>query len=189
MAKQCYKEGRSWKGLVGEWPVYYQYREETSVNSASTNIVSILHIGEHASYSAIIKQINSIFEFVESGIYVTKAAISKTRFIEGEAFDIVATEYERNSTAREKCISHHGYSCVACGFDFQLVYGDIGSGFIHIHHVTPISTRGGAHEVDPINDLVPLCPNCHAMVHRREPPITVDDLQKLLTKPSKKIQE
>lgn len=59
------------------------------------------------------------------------------------------------------------------------VYGEIGRGFIHVHHKVPLSSIGKEYELDPIKDLVPVCPNCHAMLHRKEPPYDVNDLKEL----------
>ncbi|HEK2705573.1 TPA: HNH endonuclease [Pseudomonas aeruginosa] len=59
-------------------------------------------------------------------------------------------------------------------------FGELGRGFIHVHHVVPVSEIGESYEVDPIKDLIPLCPNCHAMIHRRNPPLSVDELKGLM---------
>ena len=64
--------------------------------------------------------------------------------------------------------------------DFAAVYGAIGYGYIEIHHVVPVSRMVAGYVVDPRSDLIPLCANCHAMVHRRDPPITLDDLREFL---------
>jgi hypothetical protein len=80
--------------------------------------------------------------------------------------------------ARSECIRHHGLSCAACDFNFNEVYGKIGNGHIHVHHITPLSEVGERYEVNPIEDLIPVCPNCHAMLHTSSPPFTVAELQK-----------
>ncbi|MBD5227070.1 MAG: restriction endonuclease [Bacteroidales bacterium] len=73
------------------------------------------------------------------------------------------TSYERNQQAREKCLSYFGYSCQICGINFEKVYGEIGKGFIHVHHVDFISSfDGAAHEINPCEEQIPVCPNCHA---------------------------
>ncbi|MBP6276640.1 MAG: HNH endonuclease [Limnohabitans sp.] len=64
---------------------------------------------------------------------------------------------------------------------FQERYGTIGDGFIHVHHVVPLSTIHARYKVDPINDLVPLCANCHSMVHRENPPLTIAQLKSSLS--------
>ncbi|MFP3462255.1 HNH endonuclease [Arthrobacter globiformis] len=85
--------------------------------------------------------------------------------------------YERNPYARRVCLAHHGTSCAACGFSFEAAYGPEGEGFIHVHHLVPAAQLGPGYELDPVGDLVPLCPNCHAMAHRRRIPYTVAELR------------
>ena len=84
------------------------------------------------------------------------------------------TKKERNPELRRKCIEFYKHlwdghiHCICCGFDFGKAYGDIGEGYIEIHHVNPHHTFEGIHKVDPIKDLIPLCSNCHSMIHRVE---------------------
>lgn len=99
---------------------------------------------------------------------------------EGQRTQVFVNRYERDRGARDACIQHYGCSCQVCGFDFEKQYGEIGKGFIHVHHTVPVSEIGEQYTVDPIQDLVPVCPNCHAMLHRRNPPYSVDELRKAL---------
>lgn len=85
---------------------------------------------------------------------------------EGAKKTVVVNQYERNPEIRKRCIAAHGYKCQVCGMDFEKTYGEIGKDFIHVHHKVPISTIGEEYQPDPVNDLVPVCPNCHAMLHR-----------------------
>jgi 5-methylcytosine-specific restriction protein A len=101
--------------------------------------------------------------------------------VEGAATTVLVNRYERDSKARAKCIKHHGCKCQICGFDFEAVYGPIGEGYIHVHHVVLISSIGEAYVVDPVNDLKPVCPNCHAMLHRRTPPYSIEELGIILS--------
>lgn len=101
---------------------------------------------------------------------------------EGQRFSIASTVIERNPTARRKCIEHFGCRCHVCDFDFSQTYGELGRDYIHVHHKVDISARGGEHEVDPIRDLIPLCPNCHAMVHQRKPAMAVEELASIYSK-------
>jgi 5-methylcytosine-specific restriction protein A len=103
------------------------------------------------------------------------------KYSEGARFAVTINAYERNPKARAACIAHHGHVCAVCGFDFASVYGDIGKGFIHVHHVVPIGKIGKEYEIDPAKDLIPVCPNCHAMIHRAEPPLTVEQLRQHLS--------
>lgn len=102
------------------------------------------------------------------------------KFVEGARCTVTINAYERNPKARAACIAYHGCKCAACGFDFVSVYGSLGAGFIHVHHVVPIGESGEEYEIDPKKDLRPICPNCHAMIHRTEPPLTVEQLRSCL---------
>ncbi len=102
--------------------------------------------------------------------------------LEGVKKRVIVNSYERNSEAREKCIKHYGYSCSVCGFDFEKEYGEIGKQFIHVHHLIPLSEIREEYKVDSIKDLRPVCPNCHAMLHRKNPPYTIDDLKSIIKK-------
>ncbi len=102
-------------------------------------------------------------------------------FLEGSVTRISVNRYERNLTARKQCIQHYGTSCCICKFNFEEMYGELGQGFIHIHHLIPISDIAEEYVVDPIVDLRPVCPNCHAMLHRRNPPYSISEIQALLS--------
>jgi len=88
--------------------------------------------------------------------------------------------YERNRLNREACIAIKGTTCQVCGFNFTDVFGELGDGFIHVHHVIPVSQIGEGYVVDPSKDLVPVCANCHSMMHRTDPPKTVDELKAII---------
>jgi 5-methylcytosine-specific restriction protein A len=103
-----------------------------------------------------------------------------TLHLEGTKQTRLVTSYERNSEAREECIRRHGTSCQVCGLAFEERYGQIGKGFIHVHHVVPVSEIGDQYQVDPTEDLRPVCPNCHAMLHKRTPPYTVEELRSMI---------
>lgn len=87
--------------------------------------------------------------------------------IEGHKTTVYVNRYERSSVARNKCIEYNGCYCHVCGIDFKNIYGDVGAGFIHVHHIVPLSKIDESYIVDYKNDLVPVCPNCHAMLHRK----------------------
>ncbi len=102
-------------------------------------------------------------------------------FVEGAARQITVNAYERNSEARSRCIAHYGTRCFACNFDFGASYGEMLEGYIHVHHLRPLSDIDGEYEVDPIADLRPVCPNCHAVIHSRRPqPITIEEVKVML---------
>jgi predicted HNH restriction endonuclease len=98
-------------------------------------------------------------------------------FTEGTFSRIEVNRYERDPKARARCIEHWGTSCQVCSFSFTETYGDIGEGFIHVHHIKPISEIGQKYKVDPVRDLIPVCPNCHAMLHKTTPPLSIAELK------------
>lgn len=101
-------------------------------------------------------------------------------YFEGACRSITVNVYERDPRARKACIQHYGTTCFVCSFDFSATYGSLGDGFIHVHHLVPLSQINEGYNVDPIRDLRPVCPNCHAMLHKREKVLTIDELKKTL---------
>lgn len=99
------------------------------------------------------------------------------KFMEGSSSQISINAYERNPNARIKCIEHYGYECQICKFNFEDVYGQLGKDYIHVHHLIPLSEIGENYEVNPIKDLIPLCPNCHSMIHRTKPALSIETLK------------
>jgi len=101
-------------------------------------------------------------------------------FLEGKSKRVYVNAFERNPIARKKCIDFYGAVCKICEFDFEKVYGPIGKGFIHVHHIVDISSIGSEYELNPIIDLTPVCPNCHAMLHKRKPSYSVNEIKEIL---------
>jgi 5-methylcytosine-specific restriction protein A len=116
------------------------------------------------------------------------SAFENQKFEEGDTKQITSTKYERNPYARKACIDKYKSICFVCKFDFTNYYGDIGIDFIHVHHLTPVSSREGIYKIDPEIDLIPVCPNCHAMIHRRKPELTIDELKEIVLKSRYQIQ-
>ncbi|WP_202820329.1 HNH endonuclease [Roseateles aquatilis] len=100
--------------------------------------------------------------------------------VEGAKRQITVNAYERDPTAKPRCVKRWGTTCVVCGFNFSAMYGSLGDGFIHVHHLKPIHTIGQAYILDPENDLRPVCPNCHAMLHRQKTTLSIEELRGLL---------
>jgi hypothetical protein len=105
-------------------------------------------------------------------------------FFEGATREVKVNKYERDLGARNECIKYYGPSCQVCGLNFKDKYGAIGEGFIHVHHIVPLSKIGKEYRVNPISHLRPVCPNCHAMLHKRTPPLSVEELKLLLNEES-----
>lgn len=106
------------------------------------------------------------------------------KYNEGAKKTITVNSYERDNTARNKCIEIHGLNCVVCNINFEETYGSIGIGFIHVHHIKPLSEIKENYKVDPEKDLIPVCPNCHAMLHRPEEILSIESLRKVYNKKS-----
>lgn len=97
--------------------------------------------------------------------------------MEGDIQEVVSNKYERSKKNRLLCLSFFGYSCQGCLVNLEDKYGSIAKNFIHVHHVNPISTTGVV-SVNPFVDLIPLCPNCHSIVHKTNPPLSINELIK-----------
>ena len=100
--------------------------------------------------------------------------------IEGKQTLIALTVHERNPIARRRCIEYYGTSCAICGFSFAAIYGDACADRIHVHHLTPISDHEDEHEINPIEDLRPVCANCHLIIHSEKPPLSISAVKQLI---------
>jgi len=94
---------------------------------------------------------------------------------------VTVNAYERNPQARRRRTEAHGTSCAICGFSFGETYGEVADGYIHVHHLRALSEIGGEYTVDPIEDLRPVCPNCHAVLHRRIPAFSIEEVLAFLS--------
>lgn len=108
-----------------------------------------------------------------------KEQLEPVGYEEGAKLSVTQTQYERSPIARAKCLELFGAICSVCSFDFGKQFGKLGQGFIHVHHLIPVSKRGNVYKVDPQTDLRPVCPNCHAMIHKRNPPFSIDEMREI----------
>ena len=104
---------------------------------------------------------------------------------EGAERQVTRNIRERDPAARRAAEAYWrglrgGLICEGCGLDFGKRYGPRGEGFMHFHHRTPLAEAEGQRVVDGARDLVPLCPNCHAIVHRGEKVLDIEVLRQLL---------
>jgi len=120
------------------------------------------------------------FSFIQSLWNGVGETLIRKEFKEGSVRQIISKRYERNPKAKAECLNHFGYDCQGCGMNFEKTYGEVGKNFIHVHHVIPISKKEGSYDIDPVKDLIPLCPNCHSVVHRRKDPYTIEELKQFL---------
>ncbi len=100
--------------------------------------------------------------------------------VEGAKKEILSRKYERSRFNRNIAIQIHGSTCKGCAFSFKDFYGEVGDGVIEVHHLTPVHLMEEARVVDPRTDLVPLCSNCHTIVHRVDPPFSLNALQEMV---------
>lgn len=112
-------------------------------------------------------------DFINDNIPKLKEGLKKMVYV---------NRYERNPFAREACVKAKGAVCAVCEFDFAKKYGRMGEGFIHIHHIVPLATIGKAYTINYETDLVPVCPNCHAMLHRKinGKVLTIEELKEII---------
>lgn len=91
------------------------------------------------------------------------------------------TKYERSKKNREACIKSQGCFCHVCGFDFEITYGELGKSFIEVHHIKPLYTLDEETVIDPSKDLIPVCSNCHRMLHRfKDYMISIEELKNIV---------
>jgi hypothetical protein len=100
---------------------------------------------------------------------------------EGRSRTFLGHRYERKRSLRNKAILHHGPQCLVCGFSFGEMYGEHGKGFAEVHHIVPLASCEGEHDVDYTTDLVVLCANCHRMIHRNPlQPLSIQELETIV---------
>ena len=100
-----------------------------------------------------------------------------TEYTEGSIRSITVNAYERDQKARSACLEKFGYCCAVCEMNFLKTYGEMGKNFIHIHHKKPLATIRKEYKLNPSKDLIPVCPNCHAMLHTTNPPLGINELK------------
>lgn len=136
-------------------------------------------VWHHFDLSIIISKIQAADLVIKLHDYITQ--ISEGEF-EGKMLEAPQTRYERSPKNRKICLDIHGYRCKICTLDFGEVYPGIGHEFIHVHHVKQLSLQGEEVRLNPAKDLIPVCPNCHAMLHRKTPPYLPDELILIMEK-------
>ena len=117
------------------------------------------------------------YEFVEESLKETKS------LLEGKKKHVQSFIYERNPKARQACINFYGSVCQICGCDMSKMYGNEFLGKIHVHHKVPLNEIAKTYKVDPIKDLIPVCPNCHMILHcKKEGYYTPEQVKEMLKK-------
>ena len=179
-----YHKGRSridWpsvKGLLGDASVVHVFWRSSNAaafeyagHAKPVEVIDATPVGVLWSFSNVVS---------DADFFLGPDEIPEREYKEGAVRQVQVNSYERDRAARQACIRHYGPACVVCGFVFEERYGALGAGYIHVHHLVPISEIGENYRIDPIKDLRPICPNCHAMIHRRRPPLPIEDVRRQL---------
>jgi 5-methylcytosine-specific restriction protein A len=158
----------------------------------STSLKSTFDKFESTSLGVIWGKIKKYadFTFIHSKAEINDAFLpnrfeyyeSRTVYLEGKKKARISNYIERNPQLRRLAIKHHGANCAACGFNFQDFYGDFAVGFIEIHHLLPLHMEeNNRRETNYMTDLIPLCSNCHSVVHRKQDSvISLEELVKMI---------
>lgn len=132
----------------------------------------------HPQLVAALEEVGWVQVLAENDVALS-APRDSDGYAEGSRSTGEVTRYERSKRAREACIAIHGCVCQICGFDFEVTYGEFGHGYIQVHHTASLASQG-RRQTNPEVDLIPVCPNCHAMLHRRTPALLPDELRQIL---------
>lgn len=97
--------------------------------------------------------------------------------------------FSRNPSLARAAKQMYGTQCQACGFDFEVIYGEIGKGYIEAHHLNPLSERAENEWTEElkttVDEVTVLCANCHRIIHRRRPALSLDELRAILKQNAK----
>ncbi|MDB2438671.1 hypothetical protein N9W89_08155 [Hellea sp.] len=147
----------------------YTFRQFQEAMDEETGRVRITNFEQDLEQRFLIKKDDGWYAFAVGDFDTKENSLKSSEevvYLEGSRVPISSSRIERNSRARAACLELHGTRCCICSFDFEETYGELGSAFIHVHHLKLISDSEGPHKVCPETDLRPVCPNCHAMIHR-----------------------
>lgn len=159
------------------------------VDVVDTDSLSLYRLREHGlkgniqgSMKLIGELRDYIMSFFHEDLYAEIYPEEVPEMWEGEQRTVTVNSYERNPLARKQCIDYYGSECQVCKMNFEDTYGEVGRDFIHVHHITPLHKIQKGYQVNPREDLIPVCPNCHAMLHRKEDGVylTVEELKERL---------
>lgn len=183
----CYN--RWSKGRPIDRPLYFEYIEISKYRVLGTDYpyngdVLAHHHGEDEHVVGYC--INGQQYLGKPPVYLSKSPIypddlpdDSPEYLEGTKKQVLVNTYERNPAARLACIKKYGTVCSICDFDFGKRYGAEFDGMIHVHHLKMVSKADGAYAVKP-EDLRPVCPNCHMVLHSKRDGYTIDEVKAML---------
>lgn len=141
-----------------------------------------LHVTHRTGHVDVSAYYGTALPWERADYIIPEEVESVEKFREGTVRQILVNAYERDREARRRCLTHYGRRCAVCQMTFAEVYGDEFASIIHVHHIVPLATIGREYEVDPLKDLRPVCPNCHAVIHSRIPEHTIEEAKALLAR-------
>lgn len=167
--------------IQGAHPRYYPF----TVNAG----ILRLNQGQYLTRCTplLFQHIETLFE-IESVPAATRGRSqddsSVYEFGEGRRMSAERQFFARNPALVAAAKKKHGFICQICKFDFGRAYGPLGEGYIEAHHLNPLSERDPSTWTDKlrtsVDEVCVLCANCHRMVHRKRPALSVDDVRKVL---------
>jgi hypothetical protein len=199
LAKEQHAVQKLWVGQLGEWVAYYLPPRSltwTDMDPFTGQAISdpkpggsscaSFHVGTRSFWYAMVWG-DLYYESASQPIPLQTAEFvfpeenqPTVELVEGAVCRISVNAYERNPEARRQCIEAHGADCCICGFSFGDLYGAEAEGYIQVHHIRPLAEVHGDHVVDPVKDLRPVCPNCHAVLHLGQRCRTIEEVSRLL---------
>jgi len=110
-----------------------------------------------------------------------QVASLKGRYVEGRLVDVLMQRRERSDAARTACLAAYGFSCIVCQVNLKSRYAGLPVEVIHVHHEEALSDSEGEREFDPVATMKPVCPNCHAVIHTRTPPYSIEEVRRMVS--------
>ncbi len=173
----------------------YEWKDGRITNPAITKTLGIklepneelkkLHKEYCLSFGVNADNVKKKFWNLESeGAIIIEDENSKSSFPEGAIVERIHLHRERNQKvikiAKENFKEKYGrLFCQVCEFDFEDKYGEIGNGFIEGHHTIAVSEMKPNHQTKP-EDIALVCANCHRMLHRKRPWLSINELKEIL---------
>ncbi len=161
-----------------DYPYGYELKDIVIIDSL--NAVDNAIFKKNTSYVKSKEQSDELKRILSYTLIPEEVSENKNNLFEGSTRKITVNAYERNQEARQQCLIKYGYICKVCEFDFEKKYGTIGKSFIHVHHLKSLSEIKKEYKIDPIEDLRPVCPNCHAMIHKKNPAYIINELKNMI---------
>ncbi len=181
VAQSLYSEWGNFYAAITKYPcVLFDKNGYFMVESENDLLPNNIKIGKRTNIPHKISSLPG-YTLIKSIIAPIPEEITEQNYIEGSVTRVTVNRYERDRRARKACLDHYGYECVVCAVNLENVYGEIAKGFIHVHHVNPISEIKENYQLDPVKDLRPVCPNCHSIIHLKMPPVSISELTAIIT--------